>query len=202
MVRKLVWLGLVAVLLFALTGCEAVRPTCFLGYDSGNDITELRQDPRAGGDYYTMPADGGQVTLLLGGYLEIDLPVQPTLTGSPFGVTVQSEFPGFPELPDDLPSPGAIERLTARVWDREDPARVLFEFDGTLEELVQLPGVAVSFSDDEAILVKTTLDVPPGVTWWMGRLTARAAHGTTGHDDTSLIAGGLRSWLEMHGGAW
>ena len=64
--------GALIALVVVVTGCSVEVPvsvTCTLKFESENDVTENRFDPRAGGDYYSMPMDGGEVILLLGAIL-------------------------------------------------------------------------------------------------------------------------------------
>ncbi len=159
-------------------------PTCMIAFDSEHDDTEPQKSAQFYLAYYSIPATGGQATLVLGMHAFDTRRLGPT---TPFLPT---------ERVDEL------SYVRVRIADRDDPARVLFEYSGSVAGLLGRPGVQVAYSGLRTALVKVPLQVPAGLAWWQGRMDVVTVDGRTGHDDTALIAGGLEAWVAAHDGQW
>jgi hypothetical protein len=91
--------------------------------------------------------------------------------------------------------------VRVRIYDREDPSRVLYEFEGSMDAFIGQPGIEVKFSGPYGVLITKSVTAPEGQTWWRGQLETYAAN-QRAHCDVTLIQGGLQAWIDAHGGTW
>jgi len=150
------------------------------------------------GPYYAMPTAGGEVTMRLGAYSG-RMYLAPEAAPEAFaqdGETSLVETPNL--LPRDMPP---LTYVRVRIFDRENPARVLYEFEGDMEAFVSQPGIEVKFNGPNGVLITKSANVPEGQTWWRGQLETYAGV-QRGHSDVNLIQGGLQAWIDAHGGTW
>jgi hypothetical protein len=160
-------------------------------------LTEPRSDPRAGGPYYSMPVQGGEVLLQLGAYIE-DLErwlppgFDPEVLPPEIWAMLQAGL-------NDMSKP--LGRVKVQIYSREDPSQVLYSFDGDWQSFAAQTNAEARFSGPRAILINVHLNVPPGETWWIGKIEAYSGS-FRGHADMYLIQGGLDAWIAAHGGTW
>ncbi len=213
---RLFLVGLLVAVVLASTGCEEytlfelpVTVTCKLAFEDENDATEQRWDERVGGDYYSMPMDGGEVILLLGAQADSFGFLGGGFTGQIGDLMPGMEgFPIFEMLLGLLREQnldvrmGELWGVTVKIHDRENPDNVLYEFTGDVASFLNQPDIQIVFANSHSVLIKKYIEVDPGETWWMGRMEVWGPEGVRSHDDTYLIMGGLAHWMDNHNGSW
>jgi len=158
---------------------------------------EKQTDKRIG-HYYSMPTTGGEVTMRIGAYIGF-LVTMPADVREAFDENDQEPLVDDPNFL--LPNIPPLTRVRIRIYDREDPTRMLYEFDGSIEAFLDQPGIEIKFSGPHAALITQSVSVPEGQTWWTGQLETFSGV-QRGHCNVDLIQGGLQAWIDAHNGTW
>jgi len=193
--RLLIAVALVAILPAAVSAGVAKPVSAGMRFVGGP--VEGRVDKRIG-QYFSMPAAGADVVVRFGAY-------SGQTSGQPVQVSAAdvgsfdfgSDAVGCPGAPSGAP----ISRVSVRIYDRENPGRVLFSFQGDPAAFAGQAGSEAKTSTPWCVVVSMHIPVPAGQTWWIGRIEVTAGN-STGHADVALIQGGLQNWLNAHGGKW
>ncbi len=156
--------------------------SCGLGFDSAHDSTECWWWR----GLYSIPAAGGNATLLVGAYAEHWQIGQSGQVPSSEGAA-REWIPETKISFDDVTlSPTA--QVTIKLYDSLDPSRMLFSFQGTLAELMALVRAETAFSGAYGVLIRIPLLVPAGQTLWIGRMDL-VQGGYRAHCDLYLVQG-------------
>lgn len=183
---------------------------CTLRYEDGTDDTERRFHPLIG-DFYSIPASGGDALLLLGGSMEVSPDVCSDLCVKYLFNLVEFYDGSWNEALAFLRENGydwrlrGLDRVRVLIYDRDDPDSILYEFEGDLVDLITQSGVEVQFAGPMAFLVRVPLTIPAAAangTWWQGRMEVWSGKGLRGHSDMPLIVGGFNNWRNGHNGIW
>lgn len=206
---KKMWIviGLLAVLPLLGIGCYFDWPVaveCSLQY-MGGYITEARNDFRvnpADGDYYSAPLAGGpavaQLTAQVQGLFcdhEFEIP--------PGGLSLTEFYEFLAELREDGLDIRFREicdktKVIVNIFNRDNPAEVLFSFNGTLLQFLLEPGVIIKMRNSRYLSAEIPLVFPTvaKATWWMGKFSIDQKHGFHGvHSDMYVIQGGLNRYI-------
>jgi hypothetical protein len=158
---------------------------------------EGRVDKRIG-QYFSMPASGGEVVVRFGAYSGLAAGHSVQSPGADVGgIDFGQDTVGCPGAPSGAP----ISRISVRLYDRENPGRVLYSFQGDPATFAGQAGSEAKTNSPWCVVVTMQIPVPAGQTWWIGRIEVTAGN-STGHADVALIQGGLQNWINAHGGKW
>ncbi len=165
-----------AVLPGAVSAGWSSHITCGLGFDSAHDSTECWWR-----GVYSIPAAGGDATLLVGAYAENWDRVKGSDSEpealAPVGVDVENL----------TLSPSA--QVSVILFDWLNPGNVLFSFQGTLEGLMAVAGGQIAFDGPHGVVIRIPVSVPAGRTLWVGRMEL-VQGGYRCHADLYLFQGG------------
>ncbi len=168
----------------AMAGVGA-RLSCGLSFDSARDSTECWWR-----HIWSIPAAGGDATLLIAAYAENRWFTLEELEGVSLALSDvhAGEYqPGDKLKEEDLTlSPGA--QVIVKIFDQADPSHVLFSFEGTLAELMALSGGQTVLGGRYGAVVRVPLSVPAGNVLWVGRMEVTQG-GYRCHADVFLVQG-------------
>lgn len=162
---------LAAALPAVVSAAPGERLTCGLSFDSAHDATECVFKR----GLYTIPSSGGDVTLQVGIYSEHMVDHPPT-----FGSNLLGYWSGL--------TLSSSTHVMIEIYNGLDRSTKLFTFEGTLADLLALPGGGVAFAGPYGVLVRIPLTVPAGTTWWSGRMEV-VMGGYRCHADILLFEG-------------
>ena len=163
---------LVAALPTVALAASRARLTCGLGFDSARDSTEARWRGT-----WSIPTAGGAATLMVGVYSE-----------RPYKAPAVQGHPVDKGYDDEQLTLSPSTHVMVDIFDWLDRSHKLFSFEGTLAQLTVLDGVQVALDQPFGVVVKIPLNVPAGMTWWMGRMEVVMGNNRC-HADIWLLQG-------------